>query len=245
MTLSNAERQARYRERLKQLAARGVMTPIQAQLLADTRKRLRECRRSLAAFAEGRMWLRVNSVDRTAEHAGMLRGMIATNEALIAEYDPDGLTADGNIEIGDVSPQESVGVLPGRWVSYALDDHGNAVNLRVYDVESLARSDALQSNRDVGIVADDLWSITPAPNQVGYALVQEMPNGWWRALISGWSDLPEQYELSRDRVISEIRKVAREYLRQRNARGIEAPKSFPERIEGWECVAISLEELES
>eukprot|EP01033_Poteriospumella_lacustris_P021574 gene21574-16042_t len=89
------------------------MTPIQADMLADTRKRLREWRRSLAAFAEGRMWLKTNNVDRTAEHIAMLRGMITTNEGLLAQYDPDGVTADGNIEIGDVSPQESAGILPG------------------------------------------------------------------------------------------------------------------------------------
>ena len=241
MVLSNAERQARYRERIKQLAARGVMTPIQAEMLADTRKRLREWRRSLAAFAEGRMWLKTNNVDRTAEHIAMLRGMITTNERLLAQYDPDGVTADGNIEIGDVSPQESAGILPGRWVSYALDDRDNAVNLRLYDVESAARTDALQRGRSVGVVADDMWSITPAPNRVAYALVQEMPNGWWKALISGWSDLPEQIELGRDRVINEIGKVAREYLKERTDRGVVVAKSFPNSIKGWECVAICLD----
>lgn len=217
------------------------MTPIQAEMLADTRKRLREWRRSLAAFAEGRMWLKTNNVDRTAEHIAMLTGMITTNEGLLAQFDPDGVTADGNIEIGDVSPQESAEILAGRWVSYALDDRDNAVNLRLYDVESAARTEALQRGRNVGVVADDMWSITPAPNRVAYALVQEMPNGWWKALISGWSDLPEQIELGRDRVMNEIGKVARENLKERTDRGVVVANSFPNSINGWECVAISLD----
>jgi hypothetical protein len=160
MVLSNAERQARYRQRRQQLAARGVMSLAQAEILTDVRVRLREWKRSIAAFGEGRMRLTTNNVDTTSEHVSMLKGMIARNEALLTQYDPDGLTADGNVEIGEVTPQESSGVLPGRWIAYSLDDRGRAVNLRLYDAESHARTDAMAAGRYAGVVADDMWSIS-------------------------------------------------------------------------------------
>jgi hypothetical protein len=95
MVLSNAERQARYRARLKELAARGTLSPVQADMLADTRKRLREWRRLISSYTGGRGWFGVNGVDRTANHIAMLQDLVRTNEALIAQFDPDGHTDDG------------------------------------------------------------------------------------------------------------------------------------------------------
>jgi hypothetical protein len=162
MALSNAERQARYREKRKQLAARGVMSEAHRESLLDLRRHLREWRRSLAAFAEGRMRMTTNNVDTTAEHVVRVRRMIAHNEAVLLRFDPHGLTADGNIEIGEVSAHESAGVFPGRWVAYSLDEQGRAVKLRVYTAEGAARADArLGAGRYAGRVHDDMWAISP------------------------------------------------------------------------------------
>jgi hypothetical protein len=241
MVLSNAERQARYRERLKQLAARGLMSAVQSELLSVTRKHLREWRRSVAAFAEGRMRTMTNNVDTTSQHVSMLKEMIARNEALLAQYDPEGVTADGNIEIGDVPPSESSGVLSGRWVSYSLDKHGCAIDLRLYDAEAPARADAAVPGRHVGVVADDMWSISAPSSTTIFALLQRMPSGWWKALVSGWVDLPEQYGLNRDLALSEIAAVAAQYVRQRVERGFVVPKSIPTTIAGWDCVPLAIE----
>jgi hypothetical protein len=241
MVLSNAERQARYRERLKQLAAKGVMSPLQAQMLTDVRRHLREWRRSIAAFAEGRMKLWTNHVDTTAEHVAMLEKMIATNEQLLVQYDPDDLTADGSVELGEVTSREFNSVLPGRWVSYLLDDQGRAVDLHLFDDAKAARGHAWRSGRNVGVIGEDMWSISPEPTWTAYALVQKMPSGWWRALISGWQDLPEQYGLSRDNAVDEIGRVAREYLKERFDQGMRLPDSWAASHEGWECIPISVD----
>jgi len=162
MPLSNAERQARYREKRRQLAAKGMITDVQQQTLLDLRRHLREWRRSLAAFAQGRMRMTTNNVDTTAEQVVRVRRMIAYNEAVLTRFDPDGLTADGNIEIGEVSAHESSGVFPGRWVAYSLDDQGRAVKLRVYTAEGAARADArMGAGRYAGLVHADMWAISP------------------------------------------------------------------------------------
>jgi hypothetical protein len=164
MALSNAERQARYREKRKQLVAKSQMSEAQRQALTDLRRHLREWRRSLAAFAEGRMRMTTNNVDTTAEHVVRVRRMIAHNEAVLSRFDPDGLTADGAIDIGEVSAHESSGVFPGRWVAYSLDDQGRAVKLRVYTDEGAAKADArLGAGRYAGRVHDEMWAISP-PN---------------------------------------------------------------------------------
>lgn len=164
MPLTNAERQARYRERIKQLAARGVMSPIQAQLLSDARRHIREWRRSIAAFDEGHMRLFTNHVDTSADHARQLERLIVQNEALLAQYDPEGLTADGNVELGDIAPERSSNLWPERWVTYALDGIGRAAQLRTFDSEAVARADARRPGRNLGQVAADMWSIDPVPS---------------------------------------------------------------------------------
>ena len=241
MVLSNSERQARYRERLKQLATRGVLSPVQAQILTDARRQVREWRRSIVSFGGGQMWIRVGNVDRSAEHVASLTSLIANNERLLAEFDPDNETADGNLEIGEVSREEWAGLYAGRHVSYSLDERGRAVDIRCFDGDGAARIDARQLGRAHGVVGADNWSVAPSPRREAYALIQEMPSGWWKALVSGWGDLPEQYGLSEDNVIGEIGAVAREYLRQRAERGIVTPSSYPAEVSGWKCVPISVD----
>lgn len=241
MPLTNAERQARYRERIKQLAARGVMSPIQAQLLSDARRHIREWRRSIAAFDEGHMRLFTNHVDTSADHARQLERLIVQNEALLAQYDPEGLTADGNVELGDIAPERSSDLWPERWVTYALDGIGRAAQLRTFDSEAAARADARRPGRKLGQVAADMWSIDPVPSRAIYAMVQEMPNGWWKGLVAGWSDLPEQYALSRERLLADLGQIAGEYASERLVRGIPIAASAPMTVKTWECVAIPFE----
>lgn len=242
MVLTNAERQARYRERLKQLAARGVMSPAQAEMLADIRRRLREWRRSISAFESGQMWLRTNGVDQSASHLDMLKGMIATNERLLDEYDPDNLTTDGNVELGALSAHESAQVLPGAWVSYRLDDDRLARDLRFYGLESHARTDALQAGRAFGVIAQDMWSIEPSPLAPAHAQIQQMPNGWWKGIVPEWGDLPEQVEMSRDRLVAVLGAVARDYLRERRARGVAVATPLARSVAGWTCVSLAIGE---
>src|SRR5690242_7188191 len=104
MAMSNAQRQARYRERREMLAKRAALSPRHAEHLAKLRVQLRAWRRSLAGFAAGAHHMYTNGIDTSADHIVMLRDMIARNDALLAHYDPDGITADGHVEIGDVSP---------------------------------------------------------------------------------------------------------------------------------------------
>lgn len=186
-----------------------------------------------------RLW--TNHVDTTSDHIAMLKRTIATNEQLLEQYDPDNLTTDGNIEISDVTPRESAGVLPGRWVSYRLDDRGRAFDLQLFDIEHSARNYARHHGRAVGVIGEDMWSISPEPTWTAHALIQKMPSGWWKALIADWPDLPEQYGLSRDNVIDEIGRVAREYLEDRTAQGVRIPVSRPASYAGWECVSVSIE----
>ena len=50
---------------------------------------------------------------------------------------------------------------------------------------------------------------------LAYALIQEMPNGWWKGLVSGWHGLPEQFALSHEGIIREMTSVANEYAKER------------------------------
>ena len=76
---------------------------------------------------------------------------------------------------------------------------------------------------------------------LAYALIQEMPNGWWKGLVSGWHGLPEQFALSHEGIIREMTSVANEYAKERTDRGMPVPASHPARLEGWRQVPISLE----
>jgi hypothetical protein len=138
------------------------MSAAQAELLTDFRRRCREQARSVVAFAVGQMRVHSNNVDVSAEHVATTKGHIRQYQALLQQYDPDGLTADGNIEIGEVSSlHEFREIFAGRWVSYSLDEQGRAVNLHAYDDEASARAEATVPGRYAGVVADDHWSISP------------------------------------------------------------------------------------
>ena len=100
-----------------------------------------------------------NNVDCTAEQAANFSRMIAENTALLATYDPDNTTHDGNIELGDVSPCQPQEIGAGRFASYELDDQGRAANLRVFNEASQAAADAQANGRHSGEVAADGWSI--------------------------------------------------------------------------------------
>lgn len=241
MVLSNTERQARYRNRLKQLATRGALSPVQLEILTEARYKLREQRRLRLSYEFGLGQFMFNGVDRTSDQIAMVESQIDQYERLLSRFDPDNQTADENLEIGAASQCEWAEVRAGRWVSFVLDSHGRATDLRAYDVESMARTDARQRDGRHGKVAADGWSIEPAPWHTAYALMQEMPNGWWKACISGWSDLPEQIEPSEDHVISAIGAVAREYLRERLNGGIPVPASYQVALLGWTCIPVSID----
>jgi hypothetical protein len=49
----------------------------------------------------------------------MLERIISQNEALLARFDPDKVTADGNVELGDLTVHEHVQIWAGRWATFA------------------------------------------------------------------------------------------------------------------------------
>jgi hypothetical protein len=162
MALTNAERQARHRERLKRLVAQGRMTPVRADLLADTRRRIRENRRSAVLFDRGEMRLLWGNSDHSAAHVSELRRQIAEGERLLAEYDPDDLTKDDNVEIGDIGHLSPRQLGAGQIVIYSLDAGGRAVVLTPFDSEGGAIAFVRGvSGRFAGTVGDDNWSIVP------------------------------------------------------------------------------------
>ncbi len=160
MALSNAERQARYRQRLKSLAAQAEMTELKADLLVGARGNLRQWRHYIAMFAGKRLSIRCNGSDITPEHVAMLRRGISSHEALLEQYDPEGRTKDGNVEIGDVPPDIEAAIWAARPVSYVLGSSGLAADLRLFASPSAAVTDAeAHPDRSVGWVGDDGWSI--------------------------------------------------------------------------------------
>jgi hypothetical protein len=161
MVLSNAERQARYREKMRQLAARGAMSPAQAEVLFRVRLHLREWKRSIAFFEDREMRLYTNNVDTSDQHVAMLRRLVADNELLLKRYDPDELTADDAIEPGEMPRGQCMNLLPGRYVTYRLDDAGRASELALFETELQARAHAAGNTLGVGVVGDDMWSIAP------------------------------------------------------------------------------------
>jgi hypothetical protein len=183
----------------------------------------------------------VDGQDCKSEMLAMLRAQIDSAERLITHFDPNGQTADGSVEVGEVPHREWGQMLAGRWVSYEFDERGRAMSLRFYEAEPMARADSRQRGGQHGKVAEDNSSIDPAPWQTAYALIQEMPNGWWKALVSGWPDLIEQIEPTEDAVITVIGAVARERLRERVARGMPTLPSYPAEVPGWKCVPVSID----
>lgn len=97
MVLTNAERQRRYRERLKAAAAAAHMSEDKAELLRQLRRRNAENAKLIEMLRSGA--LRTHEVreggqtDTTHDAIARHEAMIAENERLLALYDPEGLTA--------------------------------------------------------------------------------------------------------------------------------------------------------
>jgi len=161
MVLSNAERQARYKARLKELAARGELSPAQIETLREARLRRRMWKRSLVRLRSGDMRMFTNNVDTTAQQTESVLHWIADIDRLLERFDPLNLTIDGNVELGDVSTREAMQMFAGWFATYDTDKDGLAVNLRFFQEESLAATDAQAHHRNYGMVAEDMWSISP------------------------------------------------------------------------------------
>lgn len=137
------------------------MSEAQAEVLSGARRRIRGWKRAISAFDEGRMHLTANGVDVTSEQAQMYRSLVAQSEQLLEQFDPDGLTKDGNVEIGQVAPQVSARLFPGWFAVYRLDENGDAVDLETYELQSHASARAETRGERLGVVANDMWSIIP------------------------------------------------------------------------------------
>jgi hypothetical protein len=161
MVLTNAERQARYRERLKAAASRASsMTPMLADLMLRTRLNIRNWKCHVALFGAGQMHLYKNHADCTEEHVATLRRMIEENGALLHQYDPDGLTSDGDVEFGEIPARLAPELWAGRPVTYVLNSDGLAEQIRPFDTGRQAEFDAAGSHgRLVGRVGEQRWSI--------------------------------------------------------------------------------------
>jgi hypothetical protein len=157
MVLTNREKQARHRERLRDRS-----TALN-RVLVNTRRRLREQHSWIARFDEGLLRMTRDGVDCTAEQVAMVRGWIAESIALLQEQDPDGLTRDGNIEIGDISPARSQELYRDKPVSYAIDAEGRAVRLKLFESDSAAQAEAgMTEGRFAGRIGEEGWSILPS-----------------------------------------------------------------------------------
>jgi len=150
MPLTNAERQALFRDR-----RRTMMT----DLMVQTRKDIREWSRLVALYESGQSKFYTNHVDTTPEQIASLQRMIRENKALLEQYDPTGGTHDGEIELGDVAPAAPQALWRGRPVTYALDDEGRATAIWAFDAESAARTDARARGLHAGVIGDQSWSI--------------------------------------------------------------------------------------
>jgi hypothetical protein len=155
MALSNREKQARWRERMR---GRGAIIE---EMMRRTRKDVREWQRFLAVLATGISRFYTNNVDTTADVIAQTESRIRENTRLLLQYDPEDLTHDGEVEIGDISPTAPQELWRGRAVSYALDDEGRACRVRAYDSISIAKTDAVQPGRFSGVIGDEAWSVRP------------------------------------------------------------------------------------
>ena len=94
MVLSNKERQARYRARLKELAAAAAgLTEERAELLISHRAMIAEMDQQIAMFESGAISFPNGSTltkDEALDRACKQRAQL---QALVEKYDPDGLTA--------------------------------------------------------------------------------------------------------------------------------------------------------
>lgn len=136
------------------------MNPALEDLLRESRRQIREWKRPLALFDAGVMRLHSNGVDISAQHMQDLHRYIAEHAALIEKYDPEGLTADANVEFGDVGQLASE-LYANRPLAVALNSDGLGEVLHVFDTDADARSFAQsRPGYHAGHVSQDGWSIT-------------------------------------------------------------------------------------
>jgi hypothetical protein len=133
-----------------------------AAMMRRSRRYIREWKRGIAFVESGYMSLRTNGVDTSAEHVIALRGYIATHEKLLAQYDPDGITADDQIDFArTVDARRAVSEFyAGRYVVFRLTDEGAADLVWGFGTEIEARR-MLAGRPDhlVGRVGEDSWSV--------------------------------------------------------------------------------------
>jgi len=105
MVLTNAERQARYRERLKAAAAAAQMSEEKVTLLRDFRRRIVEARRQVEMLRGGAITMSERTAsgwrDITGEAIQRGEQEVAEYERLLELYDPDGAT--------DLAPDDDAG----------------------------------------------------------------------------------------------------------------------------------------
>jgi len=152
MPLSNAERQALFRDRQRTFIR---------ELMVQTRKNIREWSRLIALYESGQSRFYTNHVDTTDGQIANLQRMIRENTALLEQYDPSRSSHDGEIELGDVAPAAPQALWKGHPVTFALDDEGRATGICVFDTESAARANARSRGRYAGVIGDQAWSIRP------------------------------------------------------------------------------------
>jgi len=133
-----------------------------AAMLRRSRQHMREWKRGIAFVETGYMAFRTDGVEASADHVAALREYIATHQALIAQYDPDGFTADDQIEFAStVDPRRAVAEFyHGRYVVFRLTDDGAADLAWAFETEADARR-MLDRRPDylIGCVASDGWSV--------------------------------------------------------------------------------------
>ncbi len=133
-----------------------------AALLRRSRQHVREWKRGIALVGSGYISFRTNGVDTSADHVAALRGHIATHQALIDQYDPSGITADGRVDFAStVDARRAVAEFyEGRYVVLRLTDEVAADLVWAFETEAEARR-MLAGRPDhlVGRVASDGWSV--------------------------------------------------------------------------------------
>ena len=97
MVLSNAERQARYRQRLKAAASEAKLSEAKVALLQDFRRRIADSRERLELLQAGRYALFETLPggarrDLTSDAIAREEAVIAEYEQLLQLYDPQGVT---------------------------------------------------------------------------------------------------------------------------------------------------------
>jgi len=93
MVLSNAQRQARYRSRLKELAAIARISEDKAETLLNLRRHQEDWARQVRRLMVGETRIYSSDVDVSPDEVTRLLKQIADTVSLLAKHDPEGVTA--------------------------------------------------------------------------------------------------------------------------------------------------------